>query len=330
VLSLPRAARNAALVASGVIALAGIVAGGVRLMPWLLDPAVPWRVAAPFARGLASVAFEAALLVGWPVGWALATCRFVESGEARVLLSLGERPARTVLRLAPLGAALAVALATAALVVGSDSTAPGRVATELVEHGKVSCAHTTAPTTYAIPFTDLTWLCAPDRAPRLVGRGPGAMRAVVLTAADARISGDFRSLELDDARLLFGEASPVAVHVASLSLHGMPPWAQASTLPPALRALLLAITAWAAATLAAYAVLRRALRSRLPAFAASAIAPCAALGLLRLLERADARPLLYALLPLAACAALAAASALAALLSRLRRHGHAASPSARV
>ncbi|HEY5241342.1 MAG TPA: hypothetical protein VIJ22_07750, partial [Polyangiaceae bacterium] len=75
--SLSRGARNTALVASGAIALVGVVAGAVRLMPWLLDPAVPWRVAAPFARGLAAVAFEAALLVGWPVGWALAACRFV-------------------------------------------------------------------------------------------------------------------------------------------------------------------------------------------------------------------------------------------------------------
>src|ERR1700735_3637076 len=117
VLSLQRAARTSALVASGAIALVGILAGAVRLMPWLLDPAVPWRVAAPFARGLAAVALEAALLVWWPVGWALAACRFVENGEARVLLTLGERPARTASRLAPQGLALALALAAGARVL---------------------------------------------------------------------------------------------------------------------------------------------------------------------------------------------------------------------
>jgi hypothetical protein len=344
VLSLPRAARTSALVASGAIAVAGIVAGGVRLAPWLLDPAVPWRVAAPFARGLAAVALEAALLVGWPVGWALAACRFVESGEARVLLALGERPARTVLRLAPLGAALGIVLAGAALLVGSDASAPGRVATELVEQGRASCARATEPTTYSIPFTEMTWLCAPGTPPRLVGRGPGAMHAAVLTAADARIAGDFRSLELDDARLLLAAPPPasppagvaaeptpsVLVHVASLTLRGMPPWAQASTLPAALRALLLAVTAWIAATFAAYAVLRHALRSRLAALAAGALGPCAALGLLRLLERADARPALYTLLPLAACATLAVAAGGSAVLSRLRRRGRTATSNSRV
>jgi hypothetical protein len=332
-LSLSRGARNTALVASGAIALVGVVAGAVRLMPWLLDPAVPWRVAAPFARGLAAVAFEAALLVGWPVGWALAACRFVESGEARVLLTLGERPERTAWRLAPQGLALAVALAGVALVYGSDATAPGRVATELVAQARLSCVHATTPTTYAIPFTDLTWLCAPDRAPRLVGQAPGSMRGAVLTASDARISGDFRGLELDDARLLLAGDTPVAVHVATLSMHGMSPWAQASTLPPAWRALLLALTAWTAALLAAYVVLRSAVRTRIAAIAVGAVGPVAALGLLRLLERADARPAFFALLPLAACAltaALVVAAGSRAELARLRHPRRAASTSSKV
>jgi len=331
--SLSRGARNTALVASGAIALVGVVAGAVRLMPWLLDPAVPWRVAAPFARGLAAVAFEAALLVGWPVGWALAACRFVESGEARVLLTLGERPERTAWRLAPQGLALAAALAGVALVYGSDATAPGRVATELVAQARLSCVHATTPTTYAIPFTDLTWLCAPDRAPRLVGQAPGSMRGAVLTASDARISGDFRGLELDDARLLLSADTPVAVHVATLSMRGMSPWAQASTLPPAWRALLLALTAWTAALLAAYVVLRSAVRTRLAAIAVGAGGPVGALGLLRLLERADARPAFFALLPFAAfalTAALVVAAGSRAELARLRRKGRAASTSSKV
>lgn len=327
VLSLPRAARSLALVASGGIALVGVVAGAVRLMPWLLDPAVPWRVAAPFARGLAAVALEAALLVGWPVGWALAACRFVESGEARVLLTLGERPARTTARLAPQGALLGLALAAVALVYGSDVRAPGRVATELLAHARVACARADHATTYAVPFTDMTWLCAPGRAPRLAGRAPGAMSGLFVTAADARIAGDFRAVELDDARILAPTTPPLEVHVTSLSMRGMAPWAQASTLPAALRALLLAVTAWAVASLAAYAVLRRAVRTRFGAILVGAAGPVAALGLLRLLERADARPLAFALLPAAACAA---CGGMAVLLSRLRHPRRAASTWIRV
>jgi hypothetical protein len=325
VLSLPRSARTTALVASSAIALVGVVAGAVRLLPWLLDPAVPWRVAAPFARGLGAVALEAALLVGWPVGWALACARFVESGEARVLLTLGERPARTAARLAAHGAGLACALAAVSLVYGSDAIAPGRVATELVEQARVSCAKADAPVTYSVPFTSMTWLCAPGREPRLVGEGPAAMRGAAISAAGARIAGDFRAIELDDARLLLSTDPPLAIHVASMSLRGMAPWARASSLPAWLRALLLAVTAGAAASLAAYLVLLRAVRARAIALVVGAAGPLAALGVLRLLERADARPALFALLPAVACAACAGLERLAALLSRLRRRGRAAS-----
>lgn len=316
-----------ALVASSAIALVGIVAGAVRLLPWLLDPAVPWRVAAPFARGLGAVALEAGLLVGWPVGWALACARFVESGEARVLLTLGERPWRTTARLAPHGAALGCALAAIALVYGSDARAPGAVATELVAQARVACARAESPATYAVPFTDLTWLCAPGATPRIVGRPPGASRGAALTAADARVAGDFRVIELDDARLLFGTQPPVAVHVATLSLRGMSPWARASTLPAWLRALVLAVTAWTAASLAAYFILRRVVLARgAVALVLGAGGPLAALGLLRLLERADARAAAFALLPLAAAVACAMCAGLAGLLSRLRRPWPAASP----
>ncbi len=330
-LPLPRLARTSALLASLAIALVGVVAGAVRLLPWLLDPTVPWRVAAPFARGLGSVAVEAALLVGWPVGWALACCRFVESGEARVLLTLGESPASTVRRLAPQGAVLAIALGAVALVYGSDASAPGRVATELVAQARAACAQVQAPTTYAIPFTDMTWLCAPDRDPRLVGTAPGGLAGAVLTARDARIAGDFRAIDLDGAEVLLeprqpgagaGRGTIVNVRVEALSLHGMAPWASASSLPAWLRALLLAITAWSVASLAAYGVLRRATRSRLGAVAVGAVGPLAALGLIRLLERADARPSWFVLVPPAAALM---CMVMTALLSRLRWPWHAAS-----
>jgi len=317
-----RSARNASLVATGAIAMVGVVAGAVRLLPWVLDPSVPWAVAAPFARGLAAVALEAALFLGWPVGCALAAFRLVESGEARVLQSLGERPGTTVARLAPQALALAAALAAVALVYGSDASAPGRVATELVSRARASCAAVRSPTTYAIPFTEMTWLCAPGREPRLVGSSLGTASAAVITAKDARIAGDFRVLELDDARVLFPGPLTVAMHVATLSMHGMAPWARASNLPAPLRAVLFALSAWLAAWLAAYSVLRRATHTRLGALLLGAVGPLAALGLVRVLERRDVAPLAFALVPVACAAAVILA---AELLSRLRHTGRAAS-----
>ncbi|HZU81998.1 MAG TPA: hypothetical protein VE987_03730 [Polyangiaceae bacterium] len=326
IIPVARSARAWALTISLSLGALGVVAGAVRLLPWLLDPEVPWRVASPFARGLATVALEAAITVGWPVGWALACHRAHERGEARVLQTLGEPPARTIRRFFPHAVALAVALSTVAVVSGSDSNAPGRVATELIAQARASCVGARAPAAYVVPFTGLAWLCAPGRPPRLAGEAIGGLgRGVpgggaVVTASDARIAGDFRALELDDARLTLPGRPPWSVHVTTLSMHGMSPWAHASNLPPALRALVLALTAWCAGSVAAYGVLRRAVRARSGAIALGAAGPIAALGLLRVLERADARPAVFLVLPLVACASAAAvALALAALARRRSR-----------
>jgi hypothetical protein len=313
------AARNAALVATAILALVGLLPGAVRVLPWLLDPAVPWQVAQPFARGLAAVSLEAALLVGWPIGWALACFRFVERGEARVLQTLGQPPLETAARLIPGGAPLAVALAAVALVYGSDASAPGRVVTDLIDRARESCEAADGPTTYSIPFTDLTWLCAPDRPPRVVGSGPGQMASVTLSAVRARVAGDFRALDLDDARVLLPATPPVLVHVGRLSLHGMAPWARASTLSAPARALVLGLTAWLSASVAAFLVLRRLATARAHAIVLGAAGPVAALGLVRLLETSDARAPVFALVPLAGAAATFLAGLIVSRISRAPR-----------
>jgi hypothetical protein len=309
-LPLARSAGVSVLATSSALSAIGALAGTVRLLPWLLDPNVPWRVAAPFARGLCALALESALVLGWPIGWALACFRVVESGEARVFQTLGEPPAATIGRLAPQGAVLALVLATVALVCGIDANAPGRVATELVVGARASCASSRTPATYVIPFTNMTWLCSPDREPRLVGTVRGAVGLVAMTARGGRISGDFRKMDLDDARVTVSGDPPVAVHVGTLSMHGMAPWAHASTLPPGLRALLLALSAWSAAWVAAHAALRLAARTRAGTILLGAAGPLAALGLLRSLERADAPSVAFVVVPFAACLGAAAAAAL--------------------
>lgn len=303
-----RTSLRAVLFAAVAIALAGVVAGAVRILPWLLDPAVPWAVAAPFARALAAVAFESALLVGWPMGWSLASFRLVESGEALTLQTLGERPRTTCARLAWQGAVFATVLGAVALDYGRDASAPGRVATELVARARSSCGRVRVPTTYSVPFTDFTWLCARGRVPRLVGALPGAMSAAVLSARDARVSGDFRAVELDDARVLLPGSPATVLRVATLTLRGMSPWEEASSVPPLVRAVVLALSASVAASLSSYFVLVGTVRTRLGVLGFGAAGPIAALGLMRLLIRAGAMPGAFSLVPLAsaACPAVAA------------------------
>src|SRR5205814_2713100 len=121
-------------------------------LPWVLDPTIPWSELAPFARSLGAVAVEAAILVGWPVGWAIASQRLVERGEARVLASLGEAPAQTVMRLAPQAAVFVALLAATSALLGRDAAAPGRVVGDLLARGHDACARTPNPTTHGVPF----------------------------------------------------------------------------------------------------------------------------------------------------------------------------------
>jgi hypothetical protein len=299
-LRLARPATAAALLAVGAIAVAGFVAGAVRVLPWVLDPAVPLRAAMPFARGLAAVAIESAFLVGWPLGWTVAFFRIVESGEARVLQTLGQSPAVTVARLAPHGAGFALALAVVGIAWGRDASAPGSVANDLIAQARASCETVKSPVAYSVPFTSLTWLCAPGGEPRLVGSVPAAAERAAFSAADAHVAGDFRSLELRDARLLVAgpAAPPMQAHVHALAIRGLAPWAQASTLPASLRGLVLALSGIAGAFLGAYAVLRGAARSRLEAVVLGAAGPLVALGLMRWLERMGSRPAVFAVVPL--------------------------------
>jgi hypothetical protein len=279
------------------MALVAVTAAGVRLLPWLFDASVPWAVVGPFARALATVAAEAALLLGWPIGWALATARFVDRGEARVIELLGERPAVTLARLLPQGLSLAALLGAIALVGGRDASEPGRIVPELVDRGRASCASVAAPTMYTVPFLNATWLCAPGWQPRLVAESPVGKALVV--AEGARISGDFRRIELDDARFVLGSGTRMAnVHVKTLTLRGLPPFAHASSLPPYARGLLVGASGLVSALAAAYLILRRRVRARFIAVALGAAGPLSALGALRSLERTDAVAW-FVLLPLA-------------------------------
>lgn len=324
------AALRGAVAGSGLVLLAALVGAAVRLLPWVLDPTIPWATLAPFAKSLLAVAIEAAILTGWPVGWALAAQRLVERGEARVLASLGESPIRTLLRLAPQAVAFVVVLAVTSVALGREAAAPGRIVDALLAEGRANCvASEGTPATFSVPFVSATWLCG-GNVPRLVGRAP--LGGIVFTAAGARVSDDLRRIDLDDARLALsapGETkSPLAlrVHVDSLTLKGMAPWARASSVPPAVRALVVTASGLAASSAVVFALLK--LRRRrvggVVAVALGASGPLAALGALRGLELRipDVAPgawlLVFVLVPCVAVLAVVAGAMLLTALGRAR------------
>ncbi len=336
----PVALRGAAI-ASLLVLVAALVGAAVRLLPWVLDPTIPWTVLAPFARSLAAIAVEAAILTGWPVGWALAAARLVERGEAGVLASVGEAPAQTVSRLLPQAALFVAVLGVTSAVLGRDAAAPGRIVRALIDEGRAACAQESArstrstrstPATHAVPFVAATWICTPGT-PRLVGRAP--IGGVVFTASGARVSDDLRRIDLDDARLALaastkGEASlTFKIHVGTLTLRGLAPWAQASSVPPLLRAVVVTLSGLAAASAAVLALLklRRRRIGSVAAVAIGASGPLAALGTLRGLElrvpevASGGWLLAFVLVPMVAVVAVASASFVAAVLPVRRRSG---------
>ena len=327
----PAALRRAA-VASGLVLLAALVAASVRLLPWALDPTIPWATLAPFARSLLEVAVEAAILTGWPVGWALATARLVERGEADVLASVGEAPHETVRRLFPQAALFVVLLGVTSGALGRDAAAPGRIVRALLDEGRAACDRDRGtPGTHAVPFVSATWVCHSQPAgPRLVGRAP--IGGVIFTANGARVSDDLRRIDLDDARLSVGAPGDGAgfhAHVTTLTLRGLAPWAQASSTPPFLRALVVTLSGMATASAAVFALLklRRRRIGSVAAVAIGAAGPLAALGALRGLEiripevASSAWLISFVLVPMAAVAAVAGATYLAVLLPVARRSG---------
>ena len=282
----------------GGLAIAALLAGAVRVLPWLLDPDVPARAALPFARGVAELAIEAAVMIGWPIGWALAALRFAERGEARAMMLLGESPAKTALAQWRVAAPFVIMLTIASSLGAFDANAPGRMAQELLAQGRAACAATTTPRTYSIPFVTATWICTPGAAPVLYGSGPGALHSVVFSAKNASIAGDMRRIDLEDARFSL-DSIHADVHANRVVLHGMSPFTHASNVPPIERAIIAVLAAALAAAGAIWACLTRRARGQLAAIAIAAAGPLAALGLMRALERAEAPAAWFLLTPIA-------------------------------
>ena len=312
------AARLSAAIAAAILGVA-LVAGAVRVLPLLLAPGVPLRLAPVLVRGIAGVAFETALFVAPPVAWALAASRLADRGEARALFAVGVRPARIVASGWPaaLGIALASALASAAW--GREAYSPGRAVRAMLAEARAACAAAPPPAAADVPLLGVSWVCLPGEPPRAilpVGRG-------ALSASSLVVSDDLRTLDASDLDLILPTLATLApgveggpphearVHAAAASVRGLLPLAPASNLSPAARAALLAASTTALSVAAGGLALAAALRARAAAFALGAAGPAAALLVFSALERAPSPPAAYAAVPIAGLAALLAAYALA-------------------
>jgi hypothetical protein len=282
----------------------GAAAGAIRLLPWLVSPDVPFRLAAPFARALVLGAAEIAMLVGLPLGAAVAAAVFVERGEARALFALGATPARVVRSLVVPG--LAVVLAYVVLAAATGTETPGSLAQHLLSEGRQSCTEASGARRVDVPLVSLAWLCFPAK-PRLAGRVPGVGRDTWFTAAGVDLDADLRALRADELELAtrLGDR-PVYVHVGKATVAGLRGWGRPKALAGALRAAFIGGISLAVAVAAAFGICR--LGSAGPV-SAGVISGLAATGMAAALSALDARSLpaaSYLSVPLLGMALLAA------------------------
>jgi hypothetical protein len=309
-------AAAAAVLALGTVAT---LAGAVRVLPFISDPELPWSAAAPFARSVLWLALEVAIAVGWPLGWGLAFATAVDRGEVRVYALLGRAPIDFARILGSQALLFGALLAGCSWLAARDAQAPGRVLGATLESSRTVCGEATGPRTIPIPFLDARWLCAPERAPRLVFTPPRPQGAL-LTASQVHFSSDVRDVTFDDVHLAVG---PVDLVVAELQLRRLPALVASATFSPARRAATVAAAALASAFGLIWLIVRMRIRRPLIALAFSGLSGGAGLGLLHALDRAGARAGFLVLVPMAVVCALALG---AATLGCLRRNRGTATP----
>jgi hypothetical protein len=307
------------LLASAIIALVASGAGLVRLLPWLLAPGVPLRVSWPFAHALFSVAIETAVVVGLPVGFGWGGASFVDRGESRALLSLGQSPGKLVARSTPYVLPLLVAGFALLITFDTDSSKPGRLARDLVAQARASCATAHERRVVQVPLVGVTWLCGPDHAPRVAGSMPGTGGNVWFTASGLVPAEDLRSLELTGLELAFRASAHLPatrVRVSEAEVRGLPAWGRPPKLSSSVRAALVMLSGVVSALAVAWVMVRHSLGHRWLGLVFGGIS---GLFTLTLLHRVDdlAGSVAYVALPAGGAALVLALAALRAPLTQL-------------
>ncbi len=300
----------AAGLASCAVLLLALAAGTVRLLPWLLAAEVPLGVSLPFAKALAVVAVETSLLVGFPLGFSVGAASFVERGEARALQALGASPLQLVMHTVPRGAAAAALAAAILTVCDVDASAPGRIAAQLIEQGKSSCAGAAEPRSALVPMVGVTWLCFPGQPPRVTGPLPRSGGRAWFTAAELHPSSDLRTFVLEDLRLATRPESGLPraqLRVRHATVTGLQAWGRPTTLTVERRAALIATTSLVLGLMVAWLVVAGNLQSRVGAAFVGAVPALVATRALHRVDGTASGPGDYVWVPgaamLAACSA---------------------------
>jgi hypothetical protein len=310
---LVRRAAAGALLAIAIVLGIALSAGTIRLLPWLLAVDVPLGVSASFARVLAALAVETAVLIGVPVGVAIGTAVFVERGEARALLALGMPPYRVALGAWLVAAVIAASGLVASVAAAGETDAPGRLARSLIESGRDSCEGASTPRAALVPIVHVTWLCFPGRAPRVAGPLPGSAERAWFTATELLPSPDLSVFHLRELRVAGRRQAGMPdlhLYAKQATFAGFSAWARTSGLPAPARATAIAAAAFLIASATSWLLVAGRRYGRLGAAVIATLGALAALAALQGVERARLPAPLLGLVPALGIAAVLLAAAI--------------------
>ena len=305
----------------GIVFGMGVLAGSIRILPFVFAEGVPLSTVFPFARSVLTAGLEVAVLVGVPLGVALSVGRLVERGDARVFELLGERPVRTLSRLSPILFFFGPLLYAVSYAAGHDAVLPGKVLSQLVLETGHACERGSRPAVLSVPLFRARWVCFRE------GEGPSRILVspsdgpLEVAGRSIQIAADLRQIALEDASFFLRSRrdakADVLVRVGRLDVGGLPPFTRRGSMPR-LRALALAAAGLLSLLAASAFVLAFRLRDRLRPFALGLAGPLASLAVLRILEERNAGPAGFVLVGVAALVAVLAVGGIAGRLPRLR------------
>jgi hypothetical protein len=169
---------------------------GVKLLPFVENYGGSFQSIGPLAAAAFATVLEVSVLLGTPLGFALAASHGASSPQ--LVSATGSVRVKQLL-----GAALIIGLfwsvATSVLggVANVELATPGRVANGLLETAREACTANRGNKTVVIPILGSRWRCNDSGSPTLVGNLTRSNASVSYSATGMSVSEDMTYVELN-------------------------------------------------------------------------------------------------------------------------------------
>lgn len=230
-------------VSCGLILLLGEVFVGQRLLRSYLFHGAISGMMWPLLSAAVPAVLEVALVLGTPLGVAIAMLRLCPSAS-------GKSAGGSVLGCSRLRAAIGFGVLWFVIAAGLGSqlgrrlAMPGVVARGLLRGARDDCSRSLGQQrSPVLPLLNARWICTGLAPPRLVGKVTIAGAFANFSAANIEVPDDLAGVELDELEIestAVGARPKIHLAVRGASLRGAVPWAKTRRLSAVIRAIFVA------------------------------------------------------------------------------------------